>query len=226
MRRWPGDDPFSLVGVLRFAGVGGQDGFVGLFGLQEQHLGVDSCFEQQNPRSGADTAHSDHLVCHVGEGEVIEQVPSVDLEGAAVGGDQIVQSVEQQIGVESGELVDRDDQRWIADDPPRAVDNGGQLPDRLETVAGVRLREHVIGSLELGASLLRFMGGERGFVLGEGVVDVEVRVPDVEDRPGGEGSHRCAICADGRERSPRLDTCQHPRFRFVASLVSVMRQLA
>ena len=94
------------------------------------------------------TAHSDHLVRDVGEGEVLEEAPSIGLEGVLIDAEQVADMLEKRIDVEPGQLVDRDDQRRVADDPPPPVDDGGQLPDRLQAVASVRLRERGLRSLQ------------------------------------------------------------------------------
>jgi hypothetical protein len=88
-------------------------------------------------------------VRNVGKREVVEQTSPVRLEGVAIRSEQCMDPLEQHIGIEAGQLIKRDDQWWIADDPLPPVDNVGQLSNRLQAVAGVRLREHGFGCLEV-----------------------------------------------------------------------------
>ncbi len=61
-----------------------EHGRLGLFGLKEQRIGVVAAQHQQDPRSGADAADPDHLAAGVDHAELLQQVATVRLEGAAV----------------------------------------------------------------------------------------------------------------------------------------------
>jgi hypothetical protein len=78
------------------------------------------------------------------------------------------------------------------------VNYGGQLPDRLQAIAGVCLRERVFGRLER-FPLLRLACAERGLVVGNSLLDFEVLIPDGEDRLSGEGSHCRAVALYGSQ---------------------------
>jgi hypothetical protein len=187
-----GDHPFTLVGVLRCAGIVGKGRDLGLFGLKEQDVRVPLRLEQQDPRPGTDAAHPDNLVRDVGKGEVIEQASSIRLHGGTVGGEQATDPLEEHVDIEAEQLVDRDDQRRITDDPPPPVNHRGELPDRLQAVASVRLRERGLRGLEAGFLLPQLASGQCGLVLGQGFFDVQVGVPDGKDRLSGQAVHRRA----------------------------------
>ena len=74
---------------------------------------------------------------------------------------QVPEPPEHLVGFELGQLVDRDDQRRIAENAPLPVDDGGQLPERLEAVAGARLGHAASVDLKAGLSFFRFLGAER-----------------------------------------------------------------
>jgi hypothetical protein len=63
----------------------------------------------------------------------------------------------------------------------------------------MRLRQQGLGRLEVGLVPLQFPGGERGLEFGHRIFDVEVRVPDIKDRLGGEGPHRGAVALHGSQ---------------------------
>ena len=98
----PGDDPLALVGVLAAPAVLGQDRRLGLLGLQEQRFDPVGGVHQQDPGAGADAADPDDLAGHLHQGELLEQVPPVGLQGAPVlaqhGADQFVDHVGLHVG--------------------------------------------------------------------------------------------------------------------------------
>ena len=81
------------------------------------------------------------------------------------------------------DVLDRDDERWVADDPALAVDDLGQLRERPRAVLRPCLGDVALERL----ALLRVapLGGHRG-----DVVEVDPRVPDVEVRHAGVLVHR------------------------------------
>ena len=142
----PGDDALALVGVLAAPAVVRQDRGLGLLGLQEQRFGPVAGVHQQDPGAGADAADPDDLAGHLDQRELLEQVPPVGLQGAPVLAQHAAQLLVDRVGLHVGEeLLDRDDQRRVADDPPLPVDHGGELAQRLHAVAGVGLGQHLLG---------------------------------------------------------------------------------
>jgi hypothetical protein len=131
---------------------------------------------------------------------VIEQVPAVGLKRVAIAGDEGSESFAHAIGVHIDHVVKPDDQRRIADDLTLPVDDGGQLPHRPQAIAGVCLRQRTFGRLKRRLALLQLSSGERGLVFGHGFFDVEARIPDGEDRLGGEVLHSCAVALHCSQR--------------------------
>ncbi len=86
------------------------------------------------------------------------------------------------------ELVERDDERWVVDDPRLAVDQLGQLVERLEAVFRPSLRDVL---LEPCAPFLADLVA----VPLDDLVDGEAGIPDVEVAHGGERRHRRPVRA-------------------------------
>ena len=131
-----------MVGVPALADEAFQHRLLGFLGLQEQRVLAVPPEQQQDPGAGADAADADDLPGHVDELELLQQMPPVGLQGPPVGPDQAAQlrldltalpALRQQV-------LDRDDQRRVGDDPPLAVDLVGELGERLHAVAGPGLR--------------------------------------------------------------------------------------
>ncbi len=61
-----------------------EHGRLGLLGLEEQRVGVVAAEHQHDPRAGADAAHPDHFARRVGELELLQQMTTIRLQGAAV----------------------------------------------------------------------------------------------------------------------------------------------
>ena len=196
----PGDDTLALVGVPAAPGVVRQDRDLGFLGLQEQRFDPVAGVHQQDPGAGADAADPDDLAGHLDQGELLEQVPPVGLQGAPVlaqhGADLLVDRVGLHI---AEELLDRDDRRRVADDPPLPVDHGGELAQRLHAVGGVGLGQRLLQHLEP-------FGLDLGPELGNGRLDVQVRVPHVQERLPGEPLHRGAVAL----RPPPGRSCAGP----------------
>jgi hypothetical protein len=109
---------------------------------------------------------------------MLEQVPRVGLQGAPVLAQHGVHQLVDRVGLHVGEdLLDRDDQRGLADDPPLPVDHGGQLAHGLDGVAGVRFGQQLLAFL---VPFRLHLGPE----LGDDRLDVQVRVPDVHEGSG------------------------------------------
>ena len=82
---------------------------------------------QADPGAGADAADADDLAGRVDVAEALEQLAPVARERAPVGADDTAEELLDPVRVLGGDLLDRDDQRRIADDAGLAVDHLGQL---------------------------------------------------------------------------------------------------
>ena len=122
---------------------------LGLFGLKEQRIGVVAAEHQQDPCSGTDAAHPDHLASGVDQLEVLEQVATVRLEGAAVAAQDSPEPVHDLVSSPSArELFDGLDEGRVADDASLAVDDVCELVEGLHAVAGAGLGHVGLASLE------------------------------------------------------------------------------
>jgi hypothetical protein len=102
-----------------------------------------------------------------------------------------VQRVEHLVALGAdGEVLDRDDQRRLGDDPRLAVDD-------LRELRGGGEPARAAGGVERALGALHDLGVPRGAEQLERVVDVEVGVPDVEGPHRGEACHRGAVLLDG-----------------------------
>ena len=111
---------------------------LGLLGLQEQRVGVVTTEHQHDPRPSADAADTDDLAGHVGQAEVLEQVAAVALQRAA-GSVRITAAAKSMIWSRSipwNELLDRLDERRVADDASLPVHDVGQLVEGLQCCRG------------------------------------------------------------------------------------------
>ena len=120
----------------------------------------------------------------------------------------VVQLVVDGIARDAGEDVfDGDDHRRLVDDLAVTVDLGGEFAQRLRAVLRVRLGQHLLRVLvALGAGLrldlrLEFLHHR---------LDVQVRVPDGEQRLIGELTHRRAVALGRGERELATDLRRAP----------------
>lgn len=88
------------------------------------------------------------------------QAPPVGLQAGALAREQATDLAHQHVGVESGQLVHRDDQRRIADDPPPPVCHGGQFADRLQSIPAAGLCVQGFGGFEVGLDGNCFSAGQ------------------------------------------------------------------
>ena len=97
--------------------------------------------QQDDPGPGADAAHADHLAGHLAELVLLEQVPAVGRQALAVPAQELAEQLTRAArhSTLGKELLDRDDERRIADDAALAVDHRGQLVERLHAVLRPRL---------------------------------------------------------------------------------------
>ena len=74
--------------------------------------------------------------------EALEQFAPVTGKGAPVGADHDPQELLDLVGLHASvDILDRRDQRRVADDPELTVDDAGQLPERLHAVLRAALRD-------------------------------------------------------------------------------------
>jgi hypothetical protein len=173
--------------------VGGEHGRLGFLGLQEQRFGSVSALHQGDPRAGADAADPDYLAGQLDQGEVPDQVPAVGLQGALVLAQHLTDQLVDLLCLHIGEeLLDRLDQRRVADDAPLPVDLGGELAQRFHAVLGARLGHHLLGGLDS-------LGLELRPELADGVIDVQVRVPHVHEGLPRERAHGRPVALGRRE---------------------------
>jgi hypothetical protein len=116
--------------------------------------------------------------------EVLQQMPAVGLQGTPVLAQhrpyRLIDLIDPHVGED---LLDRLDQRRVPDDPAPPVDHRGELAQCLHAVPGVRLGQQLLGEL---VSLGLHLRSE----LADRVLDVQVRVPHVDEMLLRERAHR------------------------------------
>ena len=139
----PGDDALTLVGVLAAPAELREDGWLGLFGLQEQRLGPVAGVHQQDPGAGADAADPDDLAGHLDQRELLQQVPPVGLQGASVLAQHDAEQFVEGAGLHAGDWVVPELLNELAEKAVRLVacwgNNDGpvlrsRLPERADVV--------------------------------------------------------------------------------------------
>ena len=189
------DDSLSVVGELAVAEERLEHRALGLLALQEQRVAVVVAEHQHDPRARADAADAHHLARRVHVAEALEQAAAVAGQRAPVGADQLPHRVlEHDALVRGDQLLDRHDQRRVADDPRMAVDEVGQPVERPHAVLRTRLGDVAIEALAL-------LGGRLRGPLPGHVLDVDARIPERE-RP-----------ASRRTRASPRDMTARPRAR-------------
>ena len=192
----PGDHTPALVAVGARPGVRLEHGGLGLLGLQEQRVAAVAAEEQDDPRARTDTSHPDDLAGHLHQVELVDQQPTVRLEGAAIALEDLAErGVQVQGRLLREERFDRHQHGWVADDATLAVDHLGQLAQRLHGVAGPGLLDVRLGL----AALLR---GQVPAPLLQPRLDVEAGVEDVQIAAVGEASHRVSVRRHPRHADP------------------------
>src|SRR5207249_5199882 len=184
-------------------------------------------------RTRADASDADHLASEMDEPEVLEQVLAVALQGSTVGADQIVHGAQERGRLVRGkQLLDGDDQRWLADDPWLAVDEVRQLGERFQTVFRSGLRDDALRRFEV-------LPVEHRLQAWEAFLHAAVRIPNFQVTHGGELPHRGSIrarcTADDvgtllggepvfatRDRQARGETLQVPFPRSAGRLVEIV----
>ena len=162
--------------------------------------------EQDNERTSADAADTDHLACHVDDFEALQQLAPIFLQRGPIGTELLVDHLFHLIGrvaVHGLKVAGRDHHGRLTDDPVTTIDDFAKLGQRLEAVTRVGLLRTLpgpLGGLSHLASLLlapRFFGqgadGAHELFLGQ------PGVPDVHVAHLGELGHGLAICRHRRE---------------------------
>ena len=183
------DHPAPVIAESAGAGVGLQHRIARLLGLQEQRVAVVATGHQEDPGTGADAAHPDHLVGHVAESVLGEKTAAVALQRLRVALEHLVDPI---LGLPPArrvwqQLLHRHDQRRAADDSQLAVHPLGEAAQRAHAVLGVRLGDALLRSLHRLAAQLLHPGHHRR--------DVEARVPDLQVAHRGESPHRLPVLA-------------------------------
>ena len=145
-----GDDALTAVAVLALADETLEDGRLRLLDLEKQRVPLVRAEHESDPGARADAADADHLAGKVDEPELFEQVTPVGLERAPVGADEVVHLLLKglPLHLRRKELVDRNDQRRVADDPRLTVDEPRELLEGLHAVLGARLLHCGLGLLQ------------------------------------------------------------------------------
>ena len=100
--------------------------------------------QQRDPRFGPDAAHPDYFASKMDEPVLVEQVPAVRVERPCIGVDDLLDRFHGHAEVDVGdELLERDDERRIVDDPGFAVDDVAELVVGLVAVVRACLRDGV-----------------------------------------------------------------------------------
>ena len=122
----------------------------------------------------------------------LQQEPAVGFQRAPVLGEQVLDlRFEGRLVHLLGQQVsDRDQQRRVGDDLGPAVDQMGQLGHFLHAVAGPRLGHSLVHHLALPRLHLRVE-------LRPQIVQVRMRIPDVQVGHPGESTHRLPVAGDG-----------------------------
>src|SRR4029077_14503786 len=130
--------------------------------------------EQDDPGPRSDAADAEDFPRRVHVPKALEQTPTVTGERAPVRTNEVAESLLPPCELlRPDQLLDGDDQGRVADDARLAVDELGQLAERLQAVLGPGMRHVLLGALAL-------LGGHRRAELGEQLLDVDARVPEVE----------------------------------------------
>jgi len=166
-----------------------EHGRLGLLGLQQERVLVVASEQEHDPRARPDAAHADHLAGRMDVPEALQQAATVAGQRPPVRADHAVDERVQALEISaSGRLLDGDDERRVAQDPPLSVHHVGELAHGSKAVLGSRLGDTTGEALPLLAA-----GLARPAVLH--VVDGEARVPEVHRAHLGEPVHRLAVGA-------------------------------
>src|SRR3984885_645548 len=150
--------PLALVGELAGADESAEHRRLGFLNLQEQRIGVIAAEHQDDPAARSDAADTDDFARDVTELIPLEQVPAVGFQRALVLADQAGEPLldGRPVRLHRRQLLDRNQQRRVGDDPGPAVHDLGQLADFLYAVPGPRLGQALAHQLALARQKLGF----------------------------------------------------------------------
>ena len=147
----------------------------------------------------------------------LEQVASVARQRAPVGADHAPHDVLEVLLLRTRQhVLDRGDERRIADDPELAVDGTTQLRERSHAV----FRSH---AGDVGLEALHLLAGQLCPELVADRRDIEARVPDVDVPHLREARHRFAVLAHCRRHDRATDRVVEARSRPATARLAASR---
>ena len=189
----PLDDALTLIGEGSLSEERLQHRVLRLLELEEERILVVPAQQQDDPRLRTHAADSDDLARDVRIAEALQQLPAVDLDRASVRLEDVLQRLGQSPATaRREELLNRDDQRRVADDASLAVDDLGQLGERPEIVLHPLLGEVAFDPVE---TLRAHFPGP----LLHDRLHLQPCVPDVERALLREIQHRKAVRVRGSD---------------------------
>src|SRR5579862_2571165 len=160
---------------------------LGLFKLQKEGVVVAFAEKQDDPHACADAAHTNDLTSGVHVTEALEEEPAVMRKRTTIGAKDGADRLSNLVGLGGGDkLLDRDDQRRVADDPRLAVDEFRQPAERAQVVFGAPLCDVTLDLPAVSSSHLATPARCE-------LIDLEARVPDIEGPRPCELEHRHPI---------------------------------
>src|SRR5579862_4706609 len=190
------DHPLAVVRELAPAEERLEHGRLRLLELEEERIVVSLAEQQQNPDPRPDASDADDLTSRMRVAEPLEEPPAIVEQRPPIQAVDGTDRRDEPIRVAgSDELLDRDDERRVADDSTLAVDEGGQAVQGAQVIFRARLRDVAFGpghvpGLHLSAPACRDL------------LDLEACVPDVERAGSSEPPHRKTVRASCREAHP------------------------
>src|SRR6266852_925490 len=163
-----------------------------LLDLEKERVSGVATEEQHHPGACSDTPDADDFSGEIGVAETLNQRLPLGWKRSTVAAEERAEErLETGFVLAVVELDERDDQRWIRDEPPFSVDGLGQSCEREHPIVSVPLRlrqsEH---PPELLVVCLQQLLVDR--------FRVEPRIPDVQFTHRGESPHRLPVRAHGR----------------------------
>ncbi len=177
-----------------------EHGSLRLLELKEQRVAVVPAQQKQNPGPSADAPDADDLPRGVNVAVAFEKFPPIRWERLGVRGDHPADDrVELRFLGRRQHVLNRRDQRGVADDPQFTVDRSTELGERPHAVLRSRLGQ-------IGLHPTPCLDGQLGRETLNDPVGVQTCVPDVDVSHHRKARHRLAVGARGRryDQAPRL----------------------
>ena len=185
-----------------------------LLDLQEERVALVAALQEDDESPRADAADSDDLAGDVDDLEALQEVASVALQGGAVRTELPVDHGSQLVSRhpgQGGNLPERDDDRWLADDPIRPSTTSASFDSacRLSRVRAFAAAFWALRSPSFTSFLLGFRVdpprvARKCLDRGHQVRFREVRIPDIHRAHIGEPGHGLSVATNRCERG-RLD---------------------